>query len=57
MRDYGRPIYEASSRSCLLSAFIDCITGHESLIKAGLLFLLLPLTSEGQLLEVGECCC
>ncbi|KAL7782027.1 serine/threonine-protein kinase Sgk2 [Trichoderma ceciliae] len=37
VRDYGRPIYEASSRIALLSAFKDCIAGHESLIKAGLL--------------------
>jgi len=29
--DYGKPIYKASSRTALLSAFEGCIDGHESL--------------------------
>ncbi|EXK78558.1 hypothetical protein FOQG_16775 [Fusarium oxysporum f. sp. raphani 54005] len=37
IRDYGMPIYKASSRSALLAAFERCIQGHESLYKAGLL--------------------
>ncbi|GKU22662.1 unnamed protein product, partial [Fusarium langsethiae] len=37
IRDYGMPIYKASSRSALLAAFEHCIQGHESLYKAGLL--------------------
>ncbi len=37
LRDYGKPIYEASSRAALLSALEGCINGHESLRKAGLL--------------------
>ncbi|RYC78653.1 hypothetical protein BFJ63_vAg18473 [Fusarium oxysporum f. sp. narcissi] len=37
LRDYGIPIYKASSRSALLAAFERCIEGHESLHKAGLL--------------------
>ncbi|OBS20584.1 hypothetical protein FPOA_06941 [Fusarium poae] len=37
LRDYGMPIYKASSRSALLAAFERCIQGHESLYKAGLL--------------------
>ncbi|OBS17101.1 hypothetical protein FPOA_12378 [Fusarium poae] len=37
LRDYGMPIYKASSRSALLAAFERCIEGHESLHKAGLL--------------------
>ncbi|KAI0903609.1 hypothetical protein F4823DRAFT_267708 [Ustulina deusta] len=37
LRDYGKPIYEASSRAALLSALEGCIDGHESLRKAGLL--------------------
>lgn len=38
LRDYGKPIYKASSRSALLAAFEGCIEGHESLRrKAGLL--------------------
>ncbi|KAG8664734.1 uncharacterized protein FPOAC1_013514 [Fusarium poae] len=37
LRDYGMPIYKASSRSALLAAFECCIEGHESLHKAGLL--------------------
>jgi len=35
--DYGKPIYEASSRAALLSALEGCIKGHESLHKAGFL--------------------
>ncbi|OAA42148.1 serine/threonine-protein kinase Sgk2 [Metarhizium rileyi] len=35
--DYGEPIYQASSRVALLSAFESCIEGHESLHKAGFL--------------------
>ncbi|KAF3762441.1 hypothetical protein M406DRAFT_263277 [Cryphonectria parasitica EP155] len=37
IRDYGKPIYMASSRSALLSALEGCIKGHESLYKAGIL--------------------
>ncbi|KAI1839802.1 hypothetical protein JX266_013989 [Neoarthrinium moseri] len=37
IRDYGKPIYEASSRSALLTALEGCIEGHESLRDAGLL--------------------
>ncbi|KAI8710295.1 Non-specific serine/threonine protein kinase [Fusarium sp. LHS14.1] len=37
VRDYGMPIYKASSRSALLAAFERCIEGHESLYRAGLL--------------------
>ncbi|KAK5652988.1 hypothetical protein OQA88_9468 [Cercophora sp. LCS_1] len=37
LRDYGKPIYEASSRAALLSALEGCIEGHESLHKAGFL--------------------
>ncbi|KAL7899177.1 hypothetical protein HDV63DRAFT_393888 [Trichoderma sp. SZMC 28014] len=37
LRDYGKPIYKASSRLALLSALEGCIEGHESLHKAGLL--------------------
>ncbi|KAH6869569.1 hypothetical protein B0T10DRAFT_418334 [Thelonectria olida] len=37
LRDYGKPIYKASSRSALLAAFDRCIEGHESLHKAGFL--------------------
>ncbi|KAL7931331.1 hypothetical protein V8C35DRAFT_282676 [Trichoderma chlorosporum] len=37
LRDYGKPIYEASSRSALLAALQGCIEGHESLHKAGIL--------------------
>ncbi|OBS15090.1 hypothetical protein FPOA_14101 [Fusarium poae] len=35
IRDYGIPIYKASSRSALLAAFERCIEGHESLHKTG----------------------
>ncbi|KAK1624108.1 hypothetical protein BDP81DRAFT_464692 [Colletotrichum phormii] len=37
LRDYGKPIYRASSRSALLAALVGCIEGHESLYKAGIL--------------------
>ncbi|KAI1825468.1 hypothetical protein F4861DRAFT_537932 [Xylaria intraflava] len=37
LRDYGKPIYYASSRVALLKALEGCIKGHESLHKAGLL--------------------
>ncbi|KAI3335336.1 hypothetical protein F4824DRAFT_154441 [Ustulina deusta] len=35
--DYGEPIYNAGSRAALLAALEGCITGHESLLKAGFL--------------------
>ncbi|KAL7621880.1 hypothetical protein AAE478_007380 [Parahypoxylon ruwenzoriense] len=37
LRDYGKPIYEASSQTALLAAVEGCIKGHESLRKAGFL--------------------
>ncbi|KAH6628305.1 hypothetical protein F5144DRAFT_303988 [Chaetomium tenue] len=37
VRDFGRPIYTASSPSALLAALEGCITGHESLHEANLL--------------------
>uniref|UniRef100_A0A1Y1KX93 Fungal-type protein kinase domain-containing protein n=1 Tax=Photinus pyralis TaxID=7054 RepID=A0A1Y1KX93_PHOPY len=37
LRDYGMPIYKASSRAALLDALEGCIEGHESLRKAGFL--------------------
>ncbi|KUJ07375.1 uncharacterized protein LY89DRAFT_601458 [Mollisia scopiformis] len=37
LRDYGEPIYKASSRVALLTALEGCIEGHESLHKAGFL--------------------
>ena len=37
LRDYGEPIYKASSRTSLLAALEGCIEGHESLYTAGLL--------------------
>ncbi|CAG7999365.1 unnamed protein product [Penicillium salamii] len=37
LRDYGKPIYKASSRSALLAALEGCIAGHQSLQKAGIL--------------------
>jgi len=37
LRDYGQPIYKASSRSALLTALDGCIEGHEALHKAGFL--------------------
>ncbi|KAK0655543.1 hypothetical protein B0T16DRAFT_320017 [Cercophora newfieldiana] len=37
LRDYGKPIYEASSLPSLLAALEGCIKGHESLRKAGFL--------------------
>jgi Fungal protein kinase len=33
--DYGKPIYKASSQVVLFAAFESCISGHESLYKAG----------------------
>ncbi|KAF4630730.1 hypothetical protein G7Y89_g7406 [Cudoniella acicularis] len=38
LRDYGKPIYKASSRAALLAALEGCIKGHESLRKAGFLY-------------------
>lgn len=35
LRDYGKPIYKASSQAALVVGFEHCITGHESLHKAG----------------------
>ncbi|KAI0554085.1 hypothetical protein F4679DRAFT_344953 [Xylaria curta] len=35
--DYGRPIYEASSRAALLKALEGCINGHNCLREAGIL--------------------
>ncbi|KAI1466569.1 uncharacterized protein F4812DRAFT_460838 [Daldinia caldariorum] len=37
IQDYGKPIYEASSRAALLEALEGCIIGHESLHGAGIL--------------------
>ncbi|KAI5928218.1 hypothetical protein F4810DRAFT_719865 [Camillea tinctor] len=37
IRDYGKPICEASSCAALLSALDGCITGHKSLRRAGIL--------------------
>ncbi|EDN98260.1 hypothetical protein SS1G_13118 [Sclerotinia sclerotiorum 1980 UF-70] len=37
LRDYGKPIYMASSPAALLNALKDCIEGYESLHKAGFL--------------------
>ncbi|KAK5996946.1 hypothetical protein PT974_02294 [Cladobotryum mycophilum] len=37
LRDYGTPIYKASSRAALLKALKGCIEGYESLHKAGFL--------------------
>ncbi|RYO78216.1 hypothetical protein DL766_009340 [Monosporascus sp. MC13-8B] len=37
LRDYGTPIYKASSRAALLAALEGCIEGHESLRRAGFL--------------------
>lgn len=37
LRDYGKPIYEASSRVALLRGLARCLQGHESLHKAGFL--------------------
>ncbi|KAK5660713.1 hypothetical protein OQA88_12078 [Cercophora sp. LCS_1] len=37
LRDYGKPIYKASSRTSLLAALSGCIEGHESLRKGGVL--------------------
>ncbi|CAG7957260.1 unnamed protein product [Penicillium salamii] len=37
LRDYGLPIYKASTRSALLAALEGCITGHQSLQRVGIL--------------------
>ncbi|KAF3768445.1 hypothetical protein M406DRAFT_250425 [Cryphonectria parasitica EP155] len=37
VRDYGQPIYKASSRASLLAGLEGCLAGHESLYRAGLL--------------------
>lgn len=37
LRDYGKPIFKASSRIALLSALEMCIEGHRSLHEAGFL--------------------
>ncbi|KAG6141225.1 hypothetical protein E4U28_003132 [Claviceps purpurea] len=37
VRDYGKAIYKASSRVALLACIEDCIKGHQSLYKAGIL--------------------
>ncbi|KAI0855407.1 serine/threonine-protein kinase Sgk2 [Xylaria cubensis] len=37
LRDYGKHIYEASSRSALLAALEGCMKGHKSLYEAGFL--------------------
>jgi hypothetical protein len=37
LRDYGKPIYKASSHVALLTALEGCIEGYESLYNAGLL--------------------
>lgn len=37
LRDYGKPIYKASSRKALLAALMECTEGHHSLHKAGVL--------------------
>ena len=37
LRDYGKPIYKASSRVALLAALESCIEGHQSLHEAGYL--------------------
>ncbi|CRK29157.1 hypothetical protein HYQ45_015072 [Verticillium longisporum] len=37
IRDYGKPIYKATSRSALLAALAGCIEGHNGLRKAGIL--------------------
>lgn len=37
LRDYGKPIYKASTRQALLAALEGCISGHQSLQQAGIL--------------------
>ncbi|PYH32828.1 protein kinase family protein [Aspergillus neoniger CBS 115656] len=37
LRDYGKPIYTASTPSILLAALEGCITGHQSLYETGIL--------------------
>jgi hypothetical protein len=36
LRDYGKPIYKASSRTALLAALESYIEGHESLYNASI---------------------
>ncbi|RDK48224.1 hypothetical protein M752DRAFT_300036 [Aspergillus phoenicis ATCC 13157] len=37
LRDYGEPIYKASTHESLLAALEGCITGHQSLHEVGIL--------------------
>ncbi|KAJ5318440.1 hypothetical protein N7476_004860 [Penicillium atrosanguineum] len=37
LRDYGKPIYKASTRTALLAALEGCIAGHQSLQRTGIL--------------------
>ncbi|CRK23262.1 hypothetical protein BN1723_003017 [Verticillium longisporum] len=37
IRDYGKPIYKATSRAALLTALAGCIDGHNGLREAGIL--------------------
>ncbi|KAI2785780.1 hypothetical protein POX_h09539 [Penicillium oxalicum] len=37
VRDFGKPIYKASSHTALLAALEGCIVGHQSLQRAGIL--------------------
>ena len=37
LRDYGKAIYKANSRSALLAALGGCVNGHEALHKEGIL--------------------
>lgn len=37
IRDYGKPIYKASTHAAFLAALEGCITGHQSLRSAGIL--------------------
>ncbi|KAK3682383.1 hypothetical protein B0T22DRAFT_521651 [Podospora appendiculata] len=45
LRDYGNPIYKASSRTSLLAALDGCIEGHESPRKAGILHRDIPVNN------------
>lgn len=45
MRDYGKPIYRASTHMALLSAFRGCIEGHRSLRDAGILHRDIPINN------------
>ncbi|PWY68937.1 hypothetical protein BO94DRAFT_426743, partial [Aspergillus sclerotioniger CBS 115572] len=45
LRDYGRPIYEASTRPAFLAALEGCISGHESLHRAGILHRDIPINN------------